>query len=44
MWKKYPEIAPVIMERKRIRNMWREIVQEVIPDFDPRQRGVILED
>jgi len=44
MWKRYPEIAPIIMERKRIRNMWREIVQEVIPDFDPRQRGVILED
>lgn len=44
MWKRYPEIVPVIMERKRIRNMWREIVQEVIPDFDPRQRGVILED
>lgn len=44
MWKRYPEIVPIIMERKRIRNMWREIVQEVIPDFDPRQRGVILED
>lgn len=44
MWKRYPEIVPVLMERKRMRNMWREIVQEVIPDFDPRQRGVILED
>lgn len=44
MWKRYPEIVPIIRERKRIRNMWREIVQEVIPDFDPRQRGVILED
>lgn len=44
MWKRYPEIMPLIMERKRIRNTWREIVQEVIPDFDPRQRGVILED
>lgn len=44
MWKRYPEIVPIIMERKRVRNMWREIVQEVIPDFDPRQRGVILED
>lgn len=44
MWRKYPEIVPIIVERKRIRNMWREIVQEVIPDFDPGQRGVILED
>lgn len=44
MWKRYPEMVPVIMERKRMRDMWREIVQEVIPDFDPRQRGVILED
>lgn len=44
IWKKYPEIVPIILERKRIRNMWREIVQEIIPDFDPRQRGVILED
>jgi len=44
MWKRYPEIVPVLMERKQMRNMWREIVQEVIPDFDPRQRGVILED
>lgn len=44
MWKRYPEMVPIIVERKRIRNMWREIVQEVIPDFDPRQRGVILED
>lgn len=44
MWKCYPEIVPVLMERKQMRNMWREIVQEIIPDFDPRQRGVILED
>ncbi|XP_011866590.1 PREDICTED: trichohyalin [Vollenhovia emeryi] len=44
MWKKYPEAVPIIMERRRMRNKWREIVQEVIPDFDPRQRGVILED
>ncbi|XP_012062871.1 PREDICTED: trichohyalin [Atta cephalotes] len=44
IWKRYPEMIPVILERKRLRNMWREIVQEIIPDFDPRQRGVILED
>lgn len=44
MWKKYPEIVPEIMESERMKNMWREIVQEVIPDFDPRQRGVMLED
>ncbi|XP_026824401.1 trichohyalin [Ooceraea biroi] len=44
MWKRYPKIVPDIKESERIRNTWREIVQEVIPDFDPRQRGVILED
>nr|XP_012222305.1 PREDICTED: trichohyalin [Linepithema humile] len=44
MWKKYPKIVPQIMESERMRNTWREIVQEVIPDFDPKQRGVILED
>lgn len=44
MWKKYCKIVPEIAESERLRNTWREIVQEVIPDFDPRQRGVILED
>lgn len=44
MWKKYPKIVPDILESERIRNTWREMVQEVVPDFDPRQRGVILED
>lgn len=44
MWKRYPKIVPDILESERIKNTWREIVQEVIPDFDPRQRGVILED
>lgn len=41
MWKKYSQIVPNIMESDRIKNMWREIVQEVIPDFNPRQRGVV---
>ncbi|XP_029680501.1 trichohyalin [Formica exsecta] len=44
MWKRYPKIVPDILESERIKNTWREIVQEVVPDFDPRQRGVILED
>lgn len=44
MWKKYPKIVPDILESERIKNTWREIVQEVVPDFDPKQRGVILED
>lgn len=44
MWKKYPKIVPEILESERMKNMWREIVQEVIPDFDPKQRGVMLED
>jgi len=44
MWKKYPGIVPEIIESERMRNTWREMVQEVIPDFDPRRRGVMLED
>ncbi|KAL6438328.1 hypothetical protein ACFW04_004471 [Cataglyphis niger] len=44
MWKKYLKIVPDILESERIKNTWREIVQQVVPDFDPRQRGVMLED
>ncbi|KAM0735710.1 Coiled-coil domain-containing protein 191 [Formica fusca] len=44
MWKRYPKIVPDILESERIKNTWREIVQEVVPDFNPKQRGVILED
>lgn len=44
MWKRYPGIVPDIKESERVRDAWRQIVREVIPDFDPRQRGVILED
>lgn len=44
MWKRYPKIVPDIAESERVRNSWREIVQEVVPDFDPRQRGVLVED
>lgn len=44
MWKKYSQIVPNIMESERIKNMWRESVQKVIPDFDPRQRGIALDD
>ncbi|XP_014468037.1 PREDICTED: calponin homology domain-containing protein DDB_G0272472 [Dinoponera quadriceps] len=44
MWRRYPKIAPDIAESERVKNTWREIVQEVVPDFDPRQRGVLIED
>lgn len=44
MWKRYPKIVPDIAESERVKNSWREIVQEVVPDFDPRQRGVLIED
>lgn len=44
MWKRYPKIVPDIAASERMRDALREIVQEVVPDFDPRQRGVILED
>lgn len=44
MWKKYLKIVPDIKKTERIKNEWRKMVQEVIPDFDPRQRGVMLED
>lgn len=44
MWKRYPKIVPDIVESERVKNSWREIVQEVVPDFDPRQRGVLIED
>lgn len=41
MWKRYPKIVPDIKKSERIKNTWREIVQEIIPDFDPWQRGVL---
>lgn len=44
MWRRYPEIVPDIAESERLKEALREIVQEVVPDFDPRQRGVLLED
>lgn len=44
MWRRYPKIVPDIAESERVRNTWREMVLEVVPDFDPRQRGVLLED
>lgn len=44
MWRRYPKLMPDIRESERIRDAWRQAVREVIPDFDPRQRGVILED
>ncbi|XP_032666124.1 coiled-coil domain-containing protein 191-like [Odontomachus brunneus] len=44
MWKRYSKIVPDIVESERVKNSWREIVQEVVPDFDPRQRGVLIED
>ncbi|KAK2579127.1 hypothetical protein KPH14_001297 [Odynerus spinipes] len=43
-WKKYPEIAEMVKESEKQRKKWREIVQEIVPDFDPKERGVALED
>lgn len=44
IWKRYSRLVPDIIESERMKDTWREIVQEIIPDFNPRQRGVILED
>ncbi|KAK9307873.1 hypothetical protein QLX08_001937 [Tetragonisca angustula] len=44
IWKKYLTIAADIKESEKRKNELRQLVQEVIPDFDPKQRGVALED
>ncbi|XP_043265345.1 trichohyalin isoform X2 [Colletes gigas] len=43
-WKKYLVIAVHIKESEKRKNELRQLVQTVIPDFDPKQRGVALED
>ncbi|KAK1126325.1 hypothetical protein K0M31_004952 [Melipona bicolor] len=44
IWKKYLTIVADIKESEKRKNELRQLVQEVIPDFDPKQRGVALED
>ncbi|XP_012252612.2 calponin homology domain-containing protein DDB_G0272472 [Athalia rosae] len=43
-WKDFPKISRQIKEREKRKDKWRELVQRVIPDFDPKQRGVAIED
>lgn len=44
VWKKYITIAADIRESEKRKEELRQLVQKVIPDFDPKQRGVALED
>ncbi|KOC69035.1 Coiled-coil domain-containing protein KIAA1407 [Habropoda laboriosa] len=44
LWKKYLVIAEDIKESEKRKDELRQLVQKVIPDFDPKQRGVALED
>lgn len=44
MWKKYLTIVGDIKESEKRRDELRQLVQKLIPDFDPKQRGVALED
>lgn len=44
IWKKYVAIATDIKESERKRDELRQLVQKVIPDFNPKERGVALED
>ncbi|XP_033336912.2 uncharacterized protein LOC117226558 [Megalopta genalis] len=44
MWRKYLTIAVDIAESEKRKEELRQLVQIVIPDFDPRLRGVALED
>lgn len=43
-WKKYLTIAINIKESEKRKDELRQLVLKVIPDFDPKQRGVISED
>lgn len=43
IWKKYVAIADDIKDSERRKDQLRQLVQKVIPDFNPKQRGVILE-
>ncbi|CAL7934616.1 unnamed protein product [Xylocopa violacea] len=44
IWKKYLTIVADIKESEKRKNDLRKLVQKIIPDFDPKQRGVALED
>ncbi|CAK9830366.1 Coiled-coil domain-containing protein 191 [Anthophora retusa] len=44
LWKKYLTIVEDIKESEKRKDELRQLVQKVIPDFDPKQRGVALED
>lgn len=44
IWKRYLVIAIDIEKSEKRKNELRQLVQEVIPDFDPIQRDVALED
>ena len=44
LWKRFPEISAEVKESERQKEEWRELVQRVIPDFDPKQRGVAIDD
>lgn len=43
-WRKFLEISDDIKESDRTRDFWRTLVQRVVPDFDPKQRGVMIDD
>ncbi|XP_076655615.1 uncharacterized protein LOC143360546 [Halictus rubicundus] len=43
-WRKYLAIAADIAETEKRKDELRQLVQTVIPDFDPRLRNVALED
>ncbi|XP_076766117.1 uncharacterized protein LOC143432976 [Xylocopa sonorina] len=43
IWKKYLTIIANIKESEERKNNLRKLVQKVIPDFDPIQRGVALD-
>uniref|UniRef100_A0A6V7KMR1 Sfi1 spindle body domain-containing protein n=1 Tax=Bracon brevicornis TaxID=1563983 RepID=A0A6V7KMR1_9HYME len=42
-WRKYVEISDEIKESERRKDKWRSLVQQVIPDFCPGYRGVLLD-
>ncbi|XP_076389644.1 uncharacterized protein LOC100874723 [Megachile rotundata] len=44
VWKKYITIVADIKESEKRKDELRQLVQKVIPDFNPKQRGVALED
>lgn len=44
LWIRYPEISEEIKESERQKKEWRKLIQRVIPDFDPKHRGVAIDD